>query len=169
MLHGILCSESTRKYMKPSASFKLVLWTWEVWHRLLAPLTIFDPKCWVIEIPIQLLRFTSDPRSIPYCSPNSVLTILWDSDTMLPFPQTPTNPWDLWHYHHPPRPPNDLQDPQPHFCLHYSVLVFLHSILVFTSPSQSLSFCFWYIAPFQYSCSLILASALPCTLVLAYH
>ena len=64
-------------------------------------------------------------------------------------------------YHCPPRPPNNLQDPQSHFCLHYSVLVFLHSILIFTSPSQSLSFHFWYIALFQYSCSLVLASALP--------
>ena len=64
-------------------------------------------------------------------------------------------------YHHPPRPLNDLKDPQPHFCLHYSVLVFLHSILIFISPSQSLSFHFWYITLFQYSCSLIQPSALP--------
>ena len=76
-------------------------------------------------------------------------------------PNSNRPPRPLMLYHCPPRPPNDPWDPQPHFCLNYSVFVFLHSILVSTSLSQSLSFHFQYIAPFQYSCSLVLASTLP--------
>ena len=46
-------------------------------------------------------------------------------------------------------------------CLHHSVLVLLNSNLIFTPPSQFSSFHFWYITSFQYSCSLVLAPALP--------
>ena len=53
-------------------------------------LSCWDP-CLIAEIP-------SNPRSIPYHSPNSVPTILQDSNTMLPFPQTLTDPWDLQCY-----------------------------------------------------------------------
>ena len=34
----------------------------------------------------------------PLPLPNSVLTILWNFNTMLPFPWTLTDPWDLQHY-----------------------------------------------------------------------
>ena len=68
------------------------------------------------------------------------------------------------HYHHSLRTPNDLQEPN-HIsvliCLHHSILVLLNSNFVFTSPSQFSPFHFQYIKPFQYSCSLILAPALP--------
>ena len=45
--------------------------------------------------------------------------------------------------------------------LHHSILVLLNSNLIFMSSSQFSPFHFRYIKPFQYSCSLILASALP--------
>ena len=119
------------------------------------PLLSCQDPCLIAELP-------SNPRLISYHFPNSVPTILWVSDTMLTIP--PNSNWPLgplMHYHHSLRPPNDLWGPQPHFCLHYSVLVSLHSNLIFTSLSQFSSFQFWYIAPFQYSCSLVLASTLP--------
>ena len=53
---------------------------------------------WLSRIHIWLLRFPSNPRSIPYHSPDSIPTILHDSNTTLPFPQTLTVPWDLWCY-----------------------------------------------------------------------
>ena len=109
-----------------------------------------------------VVKILSDPRLIPYHSPDSILTILWDSNTMLTIPPNSNQPpRPLTHHHCSLRPPNNLWNPQPHFCLHYSVLVSLHSNLIFTSLSQFSSFHFWYIAPFQHSCSLILASALP--------
>ena len=37
-------------------------------------------SCWD---PCPIAKIPSDPRLIPYCSPNSVLTILWDSNTTL--------------------------------------------------------------------------------------
>ena len=46
-------------------------------------------------------------------------------------------------------------------CLHCSVLVLLNSEFIFMSSSQFSPFHFQYIKLFQYSCSLILASALP--------
>ena len=45
--------------------------------------------------------------------------------------------------------------------LHHSVLVLLNSKFVFMSSSQFSPFRFRYIKPFQYSCSLVLASTLP--------
>ena len=49
-------------------------------------------------LPCLIAKILSNPRLIPYHSPNSVPTILWDSDTTLPFPWTPTDPQGLWHY-----------------------------------------------------------------------
>ena len=83
-------------------------------------------------------------------------------NTMLSFPWTLTDSQEPWHYI------IILWDPQlipktsdHHFNSYYSALVLLHSITNFISPSQSLPFCFRYIAPFQYSCSPVLASTLP--------
>ena len=63
--------------------------------------------------PHPIAKILSDPRSIPYHSPNSVPTILWDSNTTLTIPpnsdQPPRPPM---HYHHSPRTPNNLQEPQ---------------------------------------------------------
>ena len=79
--------------------------------------------------PHLIAEILSDPRLIPYCSPNSVPTILWDPDTMLTIPLN--SDWrPPMHYHCSLRPPNDLWDPPPHFCLHYSGLVSLHSNLI---------------------------------------
>ena len=112
--------------------------------------------------PHPIAEILSDPKLIPYHSPDSVPTILQDSNTTLTIPPNSNQPLrPPMHYHHSPRPPNNLQNPQPHFCLHYSILVSLHSDLIFTSLSQFSSFHFQYIAPFQYSCSLVLASTLP--------
>ena len=116
-------------------------------------------SCWDPRLIAEIL---SDPRSIPYHSPDSVPTILWDSNTTLTMPPNsnqPTRP--PMHYHCSLRTLNNLWEPQSHFCLHYFVLVSLYSDLIFTSLSQFSSFHFWYITPFQYSCSLVLASTLP--------
>ena len=116
-------------------------------------------SCWD---PHPIAETLSNPRSIPYCSPDTILTILRDSDTMLTMPLNSNQPLrPPMHYHHSPRTLNDLWEPQSHFCLHHSVLVPLHSNLVFTSPSQFSSFHFQYITLFQYSCSLVLSPALP--------
>ena len=116
-------------------------------------------SCWDPHLIAEIL---SDPRSIPYCCPNFIPIILWDSNTMLTMPPNSDQPpRPLTHYHHSLRTLNNLWEPQSHFCLHHSVLVLLHSNLVFTSPSQFSSFYFWYITLFQYSCSLVLAPALP--------
>ena len=100
----------------------------------------------------------------------------------LPLLQLRSNhPLRLWHYTNqtpelwaPPEPSNALlslsENSEPSenpnhipvsICLHHCVLVLLNSKLVFMSPSQFSPFHFRYIKPFQYSCSLILASALP--------
>ena len=74
--------------MPPPTVMCMALWAWP----------LMGGYCQVVKIPVWLLRFPSNLRSIPYHSPDSVLTILWDSDTMLPFPQTLRDPWDLQHY-----------------------------------------------------------------------
>ena len=72
--------------------------------------------------PHPIAKIPSDPRSIPYCSPDSVLTILWDSNTTLTIPlnsdQPPRPPM---HYHPSLRTLNNLWEPQSHFCLHLSL------------------------------------------------
>ena len=118
-------------------------------------------------INVKLLRSSSDCwdpiwSKIPYHFPDSVLTILWRFQHYANHaPKLQLTPETSDALSLLSETPNNLQNPQPNFCLHYSVLVFLHSNLIFTSPSQFSSFHFWYIAPFQYSCSLVLASALP--------
>ena len=73
-------------------------------------------SCWD---PHPIAEIPSNPRSIPYHSPNSILTILQDSNTMLTKPPNSDQPLrPLTHYHHFLRTPNDLQEPQSHFCLH---------------------------------------------------
>ena len=68
--------------------------------------------------PHPIAEIPSNPRSIPYHSPNSILTILQDSNTMLTKPPNSDQPLrPLTHYHHSLRTPNDLQEPQSHFCL----------------------------------------------------
>ena len=116
-------------------------------------------SCWdphpIAEIPVQS---KIDPLQLPrLCSDHPLK--FWHYATIPLNSNRPPRPLML--YLHPLRPSNDLRDPQPHFCLHYSVLVLLHSVLVFISLSQCSSFHFWYITLFQYSCSLVLASALP--------
>ena len=116
-------------------------------------------SCWD---PHLIAEIPSNSRSIPYHSPNSILTIPWDSDIMLTMPPNSNQPpRPPVHYHCSLRTLNDLWEPQSHFCLHHSVLVSLHSNPIFTSLSQSSSFHFQYIAPFQYSCTLVIACALP--------
>ena len=120
-------------------------------------LTSWDP-CPIAEI-------LPDPRSIPYRSSNSVPTILQYSDTTLT--KTPNSKY-------PPNPPTHFlslsklrmtsENPDHisvFLCLHCSILVLSNSEYVFMSSSQFSPFCFRYIKPFQYSHSLILASALP--------
>ena len=99
-------------------------------------------SCWD---PCPIAEILSETRLIPYCSPNSVPTILWDSNTMLTKPlnseQPPRPPM---HYHCSLRTPNDLQEPWSHFCLclsssfHFSPLElwshFHIPISVFTFP-----------------------------------
>ena len=118
-------------------------------------------SCWD---PHPIAEIPSNPRSIPYHFPNSIPTILWDSNTMLTKPPNSKHPLrPLMHYHHSLRTLNNLQEPQSHFCLHlfhHSSFVLLNSDLIFTSLSQFSPFHFWYIKPFQYSCSLVLASTL---------
>ena len=46
-------------------------------------------------------------------------------------------------------------------CLHHSILILLNSKSIFMSSSQFSPFHFRYMKPFQYSHSLVLASALP--------
>ena len=106
-----------------------------------------------------------DPHLIQNWSPTSpptlTLTILWDPWHYATIPLTPDQPLRIltW-YHLPLRPLTNPWDLWLHFNSYYSVLVLRHTISIFMSPSQSLPFHFWYIAPFQYSCSLVLASAL---------
>ena len=120
-------------------------------------LSSWDP-CPIAEIP-------SDPRSILYCSSDSVPNILQYSDTTLTKTlnsEYPPNP--LTHFLSLSKLWMTLENPDHisvFICLHHSVLVLLNPNLIFTSPSQFSSFCFWYIKLFQDSCSLVLASALP--------
>ena len=115
--------------------------------------------------PHPIAELLSNPRLIPYCSSNSIPTILWYSNTTL----TKT-----LNSKYPPNPPTHflslsklrmtLENPDHisvFICLHCSVLVLLNSEFIFMSSSQFSPFCFWYIKPFQYSHSLILAPALP--------
>ena len=98
----------------------------------------------------------------PTTPPTLTLTTLQDPWHYATIPTNPDQPLrTLTWYHCPLRTPTDPQDPQSHFNSYCSVLILLHSVSIFMSPSQSLPFCFWYIAPFQYSCSLIIASTLP--------
>ena len=127
-------------------------------HDLAWLLSCQDP-CPIAEIPSNC----QDPCPIqdqppPNSHPNHILRF-WHYATIPLNPDWPLRPLTL--YHCPLRSLNDLQDPQLHFSLHYSVLAHLHSVLIFMSLFQSLSFHFWYIAPFQYSSSPILASTLP--------
>ena len=115
--------------------------------------------------PHPIAKILSDPRLIPYRSSNSVPTILRYSNTMLT--KTPNSKY-------PPNPPTHflslsklqmtLENPDHisvFICLHHSVLVLLNSKYVLMSSSQFSPFRFWYIKPFQYSHSLVLASTLP--------
>ena len=115
--------------------------------------------------PCPIAKLPSNPRSIPYCS----------------FQLCSNHPPRLWYYANqtpelqvPPKPSNTLlslsklwmtSENPDHISvfiyLHHSILVLLNSKFVFMSSSQFSPFHFWYIKPFQYSCSLILASALP--------
>ena len=99
-----------------------------------------------------------DPLPLPWLHSNHPLRFQHFTNHS---PNPNQTPRPLMHYHHSLRTPNNLWIPQSHFCVHHSVLVSLHSNLVFTSPSQFSSLCFWYITSFQYSCSFVLASALP--------
>ena len=115
--------------------------------------------------PHPIAKILSNPRLIFYCSSDSIPTILRYSDTMLT--KTPNSEYPL-------NPPthflllSELQmtSENPNhisvfICLHCSILVLLNSEFVFMSLSQFSPFHFRYIKPFQYSHSLILASALP--------
>ena len=63
-------------------------------------------SCWD---PHPIAEILSDPRSIPYCSPNSILTNLWDSNAMLTKPLNSNQPLrPLTHYHCSPRTLNNL-------------------------------------------------------------
>ena len=118
-------------------------------------------SCWD---PHPIAKIPSNPRLIPYHSPDSIPTILWDSDTMLTKLLNSEHPLrPPTYYHRSPRTPNSLHEHHisVFICFHHSVFVLLNSDLIFTSPSQFSPFHFWYIKPFQYSCSLILASTLP--------
>ena len=69
--------------------------------------------------PHPIAEILSDPRLIRYCSSNSILTILQDSDTTLTKPLNSKHPLrPLMHYHRSPRTLNDLREPQSHSCLH---------------------------------------------------
>ena len=71
--------------------------------------------------PHLIAKIPSNPRSIPYCSPNSILTILRDSNTILTKPPNSEHPLrPPTHYYHSLRTPNNLQEPQSHSCLHLS-------------------------------------------------
>ena len=120
-------------------------------------LSSWDPRP-IAEIP-------SDPRLTPYRPSDSIPTILRYSNTMLT--KTPNSKY-------PPNPPTHFlslselrttsENPNHIFvfiCLHCSISVLLNSKFVYMSSSQFSPFRFWYIKPFQYSYSLILASALP--------
>ena len=72
---------------------------WPIWVKLLrSPFDCWDP-CLIAEIPI-----LSKIKPLLLLWPS--LTALQDSNTTLPFPQTPTDPQDLQHYI------IALQDPQ---------------------------------------------------------
>ena len=112
-----------------------------------------------------IAEIPSNPRSIPYRSSDSVLTILRYSDTMLtktPNSEYPLNP--LTHFLSLSELQMTSENPDhiPVFiCLHCSILVLLNSEFIFMSSSQFSPFRFQYIKLFQYSHSLVLASALP--------
>ena len=143
------------------------LWGWIVtaisqWHLLWARKPGILLSCWD---PCPIAKISSNPRLIPYCSPDSVLTILRDSDTMLTKPPNSKHPpRPPTHYHRSLRTLNDLQEPQSHFCLHLSLSFHFSPLELwscFHIPISVFTFPFWYIKPFQYSCSLILAPTLP--------
>ena len=145
---------------KPSWRIFRELGSWSVWdvyRRNTAMLSSQDPRL--------IAEILSNPRSIPYRSSDSVPTILRYSDTTL----TKT-----LNSKYPPNPPTHLlslsklwmtsENPDHisvFICLHRSVLVLLNSEFIFMSSSQFSPFRFRYIKPFQYSHSLVLASALP--------
>ena len=125
----------------------------------------------VLEIPVQL------PRSLSNC-----WDPVWSKINPLPLLQLHSDhPLILRHYtNHNPKlwvPPNPLthflllselqmtsENPNHisvFICLHHSVLVLLNFEFIFMSSSQFSPFCFRYIKLFQYSHSLVLASALP--------
>ena len=115
--------------------------------------------------PCPIAEIPSDPRSIPYRSFNSVsdhplrLQHYANPTPKLQAPPEPSNALpSLSENSEPSENPNHI----PVFiCLHHSTLVLLNSNLIFMSLSQFSPFRFWYIKPFQYSHSLILASTLP--------
>ena len=117
---------------------------------LRSPSDCQDP-IWSKIDPLPLLHLCSNhpPRLWHYANQTSELQAPPEtSDTLL----------SLWELRTTSEDPNHI----PVFiCLHHSVLVLLNSDLVFMSSSQFSPFHFQYIKPFQYSCSLILATALP--------
>ena len=73
---------------------------------------------------VKMLRSPSDPRSIPYHSPNSHPNHPLRSQHYATIPPNPDwPPRTLLWYHHPPRSPTNPQDLQLHFNSYYSVLV----------------------------------------------
>ena len=115
--------------------------------------------------PCLIAEILSDPRSIPYHFSDSVPTILRYSDTMLtktPNSKYPPNP--LTHFLSLSELRTTSENPDHisvFICLYHSILVLLNSEYVLMSLSQFSPFHFQYIKPFQYSHSLVLASALP--------
>ena len=109
--------------------------------------------------PHPIAEIPSDLRLIPYRSSNSIPTILQDSDTTLTKPPKPSNALlSLSELQMTSENPDHIS---VFICLYHSVLVLLNSEFVFMSSSKFSPFRFWYIKPFQYSRSLVLASALP--------
>ena len=74
--------------------------------------------------PHPIAEILSDPRLIPYCSSDPILTILWDSNTTLTKPPNSEHPPSpLTHYFHSPRTLNDHREPWSHSCLHFVFII----------------------------------------------
>ena len=157
------------------SSFLFYNWCENKYTHTLSQQSSWDPRP-IAEIPVQL------PRSLSNC-----WDPVWSKINPLPLLQLHSDhPLILRHYtNQNPKlwvPPNPLthflslselqmtsENPNHisvFICLHHSVLVLLNSKFIFMSLSQFSPFCFQYIEPFQYSHSLVLASALPLTLAL---
>ena len=109
--------------------------------------------------PHPIAKIPSDPRSILYRSSDSIPTILQYSDTTLTKTLNPPKHFLLLSEL---RTTSENPDHISVFiCLHRSILVLLNSEFIFISSSQFSPFRFQYIKLFQYSHSLVLASALP--------